>query len=180
MSNDTVTFESGVLVGTRGAGSMTTAWFTGPVTQFPTFTLDLVSMQPLTGIQGMPARRKPVILRFTGSGLSTVEDDLHTVEAYPLLNGQPRRTLSGALDAVAGKGHLLRMSLSLLGDTTPRSEWGVLADLQVSIDGGNNAWSAVATFYPCDVLWHTGTDNVFAVPGVVPAPPEPEEPEVAQ
>ncbi len=175
--SDTVTFESGVLVGVRGAGNMDTSWFTGPTVQFPPFTLDLLDLQPLTGIQGMPARRKPVILRFTGSGLSTVEDDLHEVEAYPLLNGQPRRTLSGALDAVAGKGHLVRMSLYLLGDNTPRQEWGILADLQVSVEGGKHGWTAVATFYPCDVLWHTGTDNVYAVPGVVPAPPEPEEEE---
>lgn len=172
--NDTVTFASGVLVGVRGAGNMDTTWFTGPVTQFSPFTLDLLDMQPLTGIQGMPGRRKPIMLRFTGSGLSTVEDDLHAVEAYPLLNGQPRRTLSGALDAVAGKGSLVKMSLSLLGDAADRDEWGVLANLQVSVEGGKHGWSATATFYPCDVLWHTGTDNVFAVPGVVPEPPEDE------
>lgn len=169
--NDTVTFESGVMVGVRGSGNMTSDWFSGPTSQFTAFTLDLVDLQPLTGVQGMPARRKPVILRFTGSGLSTVEDDLHNIEAYPLLNGQPRRTLSGAIDAVAGKGYLTRMSLYLLGDSAPRQEWGVIADLNVSVEGSKLGWSAVATFYPCDVLWHTGTNNVFARPGIVPDPP---------
>lgn len=168
--SDTVTFESGVLTGTRGAGSMTTDWFTGPVEQFTAFTLTLNDLQPLTGIQGMPARRKPVILRFGGSGLSSVEDELHAIEAYPLMNGQPRMTLSGALDAVAGKGFLTKMSLQLHNDPTARVEWGVLADLQVSVERSQLGWAAVATFYPCDVLWHTGTDNVYAVPGVVPAP----------
>ncbi len=176
--SDTVTFASGVLIGTRGAGNMTTDWFTGPTSQFTTFTLDLVDLQPLTGIQGMPARRKPIILRFSGSGLHSREEALHNIEARPLLNGQPRRTLSGALDAVAGKGYLAKMSLELLNDPSPREEWGVLADLQVGVDGGARGWSAVATFLPCDVLWWMGTDSVFAVPGVVPAPPEPEpEPE---
>lgn len=168
---DTVTFTSGVLVGTRGAGSMTTDWFGGaPVNQFSAFTLTLDDLQPLTGIQGMPARRKPVILRFTGSGLSTIEDDLHGIEAYPLLNGQPRMTLSGALDAAAGKGYLAKMGLQLHGDSVARDEWGVLADLQVTVERGQLGWSAAATFYPCDVLWWTGTSSVFARPGVVPAP----------
>lgn len=170
--SDTVTFESGVLVGVRGPGNMTTDWFTGPVTQFTAFTLDLADWQSLTGIQGLPARRKPIMLKFAGSGLNTVEEQLHAIEAYPLLNGQPRRTLSGALDAVAGKGCLTRMSLSLLGDDTDRQEWGVLADLQFTIEGGSRGWTAVGTFYPCDVLWWMGTDNVFAIPGVVPEPEE--------
>lgn len=172
----TVTFSSGVFVGVRGSGNMTADWFgESPVEQFEAFSLTLDSLQPLTGIDGVPSRRKPVLLRFSGSGLSVVEEKLHAIEAYPLLNGQPRRTLSGAYDAVAGKGFLAKLSTYLLGDIggAPKEEWGVLANLQASVSGGARGWSVTATFYPCDILWHAGTDNVFAVPGVVPEPEEP-------
>lgn len=171
MAQDTVTFTSGAYVGARGSGPLTSAWFSGtPTTQFTTFTLKVVDTQVLAGIQGMPSRRKPIMLRLSGSGLSTVEDDLHNIEAYPLLNGGPRRTLSGFLDVVAGKGYLAKMALSLLGDSSDREEWGVLADLQVEVSGGDRGWTAACVFYPCDLLWWTGTDSVFIRPGVPGAP----------
>lgn len=166
-----VTFTSGVYTGRRGTGGLNPDWFGGsPVEEFEEFTLTADETQPLTGIQGMPARRKPVVLRFTGSGLSAVEERLHQIEAYPVLNGQPRTTMSGFLDVVAGKGHLAKMTLSLLGDTAPREEWGVIADLQVSVDRGNRGWSIVATFYPCDLIWYTGSDQLAIRPGAAGAP----------
>jgi hypothetical protein len=169
--SDTVTISSGVYVGTRGDGPLTSAWFAGtPTTEFTTFTLKVTDTQVVAGISGMPSRRKPIMLRLAGSGLSTVEDDLHAIEAYPLLNGQPRRTLSGFLDVVAGKGRLCKLALRLLGDSADRTEWGVIADLNVEVSGGMHGWTATCVFYPCDLLWWTGTDSVFIRPGVTGAP----------
>lgn len=169
----TVTFSSGVYVGVRGSGNMTADWFgEAPVQQFTSFSLTADELQPLAAIDGIPSRRKPLLLRFTGSGLAGVEEKLHEIEAYPLLNGQPRRTLSGTFDVVAGKGYLAKLSTYLLGDFggSPKEEWGVLANLQVNIANGARGWAVTATFFPCDVLWHAGTDDVFAV-----APPPAEE-----
>lgn len=167
----TVTFTSGVYLGTRQATALDSSWFDAETTEeFTEFTLALADLQALNGVQGMPGRRKPVILRFTGSGLATVEEALHTIEAYPLMNGGPRRTMSGYLDVVAAQGHLCKMSLSLYGDSSDREEWGVLADVQPSIDGGARGWSVVATFYPCDLLWYTGSGSVAIRPGAEGAP----------
>lgn len=167
----TVTFSSGAYVGNRGAGALTSSWFAGsPTTQFTAFTLAVASTQVVTGMQGVPTRRKPVVLRLGGSGLSTVEDDLHGIEAYPMLNGGPRRTLSGFLDVVAGKGYLCKMALRVFGDVADREEWGVVSDVQVDISGGPRGWTATCIFYPCDLLWWAGTDSVFIRPGVTGAP----------
>lgn len=166
-----VTFSSGAYVGTRQAGPLTSVWFAGsPTTQFTQFTLKVVDTQVVTGMQGVPGRRKPVLLRLGGSGLSTVEDDLHAIEAYPMLNGGPRRTLSGFLDVVAGKGYLCKMALKVLGDSADRVEWGVVSDVQVDISGGTRGWTVTCIFHPCDLLWWAGTDSVFIRPGVPGAP----------
>lgn len=168
--SDTVTFSSGVLVGQRGSGAMTTDWFNPSTSEeFAAFTLQLADWQPLVGIRGMPARNKPVLLRFAGGGLSDVEGKLHAIEAYPLLNGAPRMTMSGSLDAVAGSGHIAKMTMDLHGDAASREMWGILADLQVSVEGGQMAWTATAVFYPCCVLAYTTSAALEAVDGCVPS-----------
>ena len=174
--SDTVTFSSGVHVGARGSGSINQAWFSAsPTTQFTTFTLTLAAVQALTSIEGRPGDREPIALTFQGGGLPAAYDLLKAMDARNVLNGGARMTLSGALDAVASSGFLAQVTLELEGDSSPRSEWGIVTQARNSVSGGMRGWTLSCVFVPCCLLWLAGTESVFAAPDCYAALPGDDE-----
>lgn len=162
--SDTVTFTSGVHVGTRGAGSINQGWFAGsPTTQFSTFSLDLADARGLESIINTPEHPAPVSLRFAGAGLAQALATLRAIEAQDVLNG-PRRTLSGYTDVVARTGFLCQLAVQLYGDEEARTGWGVLTDVQSAVEFSQRNWSITARFFPVALLGWTGTESMFIHP----------------
>lgn len=164
--SDVVTISSGVHVGTRVRGErMNQGWFgASPSTLFTSIELDLADVQGLESIVNTPEYDAPVSLRFAGSGLRDALPLLRGVEARGLLNGQPFTGLSGWRDALAKSGQLVNLSLYLYKDTTARSGFGVLTDVQANVEFGARNWSVTARFWPCDALNYVGTLSWFVTP----------------
>lgn len=160
-----VTFSSGVHVGTRNDLVAFHGWFApGLTTQFAPITLALSDVQVLTSVEGRAGDSEPVLLTFRGGGLPAAYDALKAIDCRDLLNGRPRTTLSGFRDAMARSGYLVQMSLQLEGDTEARTEWGVLANLRNTVAGGQRGWTVSGVFHPCDALGQIGTTRWYLTP----------------
>lgn len=164
--SDVVTISSGVHVGTRVRGErMNQGWFAAsPSTLFSPIELDLADVQGLESIVNTPEYPAPVSLRFAGSGMRDALPLLRSVEARGLLNGQPFTTLSGWRDAGAQTGQLVNLALFLYKDATARSGFGVLSDVQATVEFGQRNWSITARFWPCDALFFVGTNSWLVTP----------------
>ena len=161
----TVTFASGVHVGTRDDNAAFIDWFAAETTtQFSTVTLALSSVQVLTSVEGRAGDREPVALRFEGGGLPAAYDSLKAIDCRDVIGGAPRTTLSGFKDAMARSGYLVQMTLRLYGDAADRTEWGILTNVRNSVAGGERGWSVSAIFQPCDALGWVGTTNWYLTP----------------
>jgi hypothetical protein len=166
--SDTVTFSSGVYIGSDpGDGSqLGPGWFDDtPVVEFSQFTLEVSSIEVLTSVEGRPGDREPVLLRFEGSGMASAYNTLKLYDARRLLNGQPFATLSDFRDAEIHSGKLLRISLHLFGTVGALEEWGVLANVRNTVQGGQAGWMVTAVFHPCDLVNYTGTSSWVIRPG---------------
>lgn len=153
----TVTFESGVHLGTRNDAADFIDWFdASPTTQFSPITVAVSSVQVLTSVEGRLGDGDPVLVQFGGGGLPSAYDALSAVAARGVLNGAPRKTLSGFRDAVIQSGFLLKMSMRLEWDSDARSEWGILTNLRNTVQGGQRGWRLSAVFHPCCAVAYTG------------------------
>jgi len=175
----TLTISSGVYVGTRQAGPLTSSWFAGsPTTQFTTFSLTStgVGVKLRQGPQGIVGHAnlydEPVVFEFNRLTRDKLSSDLASVAVKNMLNGAPRTTLSGFRDVVAGAGRLAKFSWTERknagGAGTSFDVWGVCKVVQPSVRGLSETLQLLV--YPCDLLWWTGTDSVFIRPGVPGAP----------
>ena len=161
----TVTFSSGVHVGTRDDSTAFISWFAAsPTTQFSTVTLALSDVQVLTSVEGRAGDREAVALRFAGGGLPAAYNALKAIDARSVLGGEPRTTLSDFRDAVARSGYLTLMTLRLYGDDAARTEWGIVTNVRNTVSGGERGWGVSAVFQPCDALSWVGTTNWFLTP----------------
>jgi len=148
-----VTFSSGVHVGTRDDSEAFVDWFADTTTtQFSPVTLALSSVQVLTSVEGRAGDGEPVLLRFEGGGMPTAYDALKAIDSRDVVGGAPRTTLGAFRDAVARSGRLVLMSLRLYGDDAARTEWGILTGVRNTVAGGERGWSVTAVFQPCDAL----------------------------
>lgn len=148
-----VTFSSGVHVGTRNDAAAFITWFAAsPTTEFSPVTLALSGVQVLTSAEGRVGDSEPVLLRFEGSGLTSAYDALKAIDSRDVVGGAPRTTLGGFKDAVARSGRLMQISLRLYGDSAARTEWGILSGVRNSVAGGERGWSVSAVWQPCDAL----------------------------
>ena len=170
----TLTFTSGVHVGTRDDSLPWEDWFASSTTaQFSTFTLSSASTVR-TGPQGVSGhaslRGAPVIFQVDRRARDVLTASLAAVQVEDLLNGRPRTTLSGFRDAVARSGYLCNVAWSERknsGGTESFSVWGVVQVTDASVRGLTE--SLQLTVWPCDLLWWTGTDSCFLTPTAYPS-----------
>ena len=169
----TLTISSGVHVGTRDDSMDWTAWFAASTTtQFATFTLASTSAtvsrrtgpQAITGHAGLVGG--PVIFQVDRRARDVLTDALAAVAVEDLLNGRPRTTLSGFRDAVARSGYLANVAWTERrndgGTAESFSVWGVIQVTDASVRGLTE--SLQLTVWPCCMLFHAGTNNVFMCP----------------
>lgn len=175
----TLTISSGVYVGTRGSGNLTSSWFAGSTTsQFTTFSLtssnsDVSLREGPQGIVGhADLYDDPVVFEFSRRTRDTITDSLAGVAVKGLLNGGPRTTLSGFRDAVAQAGYLAKFAWSERRNDGGAAEafevWGVCGVQAPTVRGLNESMQLLV--FPCDVLWWAGTNSVFIRPGANGAP----------
>ena len=175
-----LTITSGVHVGSRGTGSIHQGWFAGsPSTQFTTFALTSANADvklrqgPQVIIGHADLDDEPIAFEFSRRTRDALTSDLADVAVKSLLNGQPQRTLSGSLQAVARAGYLANFAWSERtnagGANTSFSVWGVARVVQPTVRGLTETMTLLV--YPCSLLWWTGTETVFVDPTTYAALP---------
>lgn len=118
----------------------------------PAFTSIVVGpAEVLDNLTGIPDGKTPVTFRITGVALRAKQLELAVHQAKRISGGQPRRNLSGYMDAVADPGaQLVKVTWQ---EGTERAVTGIFTIPEATIgSGGHRVQSFSVIVYPCDRL----------------------------